>query len=283
MTDFDLYSTLGVPRDAPPEQIDAAYAALVSRYELLAGNDPEANARYRQIRYAYDTLRDPDRRRSYDESLLAMDRHPHLSRNPVDKLTRRLPDPLRVAVDWVVTIAGAIAIVLAIKAFVVNPYRIPSSSMEPTFHCAGPGLGCEGGSNDRIIANRFIYHFQDPQRGDVVVFNPPAGVEQACGAGGTYVKRLIGLPGETVSQQNGIVSINGQALDEPYLGAGRRGGPDFGPVQLGANEYWMMGDNRALSCDSRRWLEAGLPLVTRQDMIGPVFFLYWPLDRIGFR
>jgi signal peptidase I len=182
-----------------------------------------------------------------------------------------------------VTIAIAVGAVLLIKAFVVNPYRIPSSSMEPTLHCAQPGTGCEAKWNDRVIANRFIYHFQDPERGDVVVFDPPAGVERACGAGGTYVKRLIGLPGETVSQQNGVVYVNGQALEEPYLEEGRRGGPDFGPVELGPDEYWMMGDNRTLSCDSRRWLEAGLPLVTRDDLIGPVFFVYWPLDRIGFR
>ena len=172
---------------------------------------------------------------------------------------------------------------LLIKAYVINPYRIPSSSMESTLHCARPGPGCEAKWNDRVIANRFIYHFQDPERGDIVVFTPPEGVEQACGAGGTYVQRLIGLPGETVAQENGVVYVNGEALEEPYLSDGRAGGPDFEVVTLGPDEYWMMGDNRALSCDSRRWLEAGLPLVSRDDLIGPVFFVYWPLDRIGFR
>ena len=172
---------------------------------------------------------------------------------------------------------------LLIKAFVINPYRIPSSSMEPTLHCATPGQGCEADWNDRVLANRFVYHFRDPERGDTVVFNPPAGVELACGAGGTYVKRIIGLPGERVAQENGVVFVNGRELDEPYLMEGRQGGPDFGPVTLGSDEYWMMGDNRALSCDSRRWLEAGLPLVTRDDLVGPVFFVYWPFDRIGFR
>ena len=78
------------------------------------------------------------------------------SRNPVDRLTRGLPDPVRITVDWIVTIAGAIAIVLIVKAFVVNPYRIPSSSMEPTLHCARSEPGCEARISDRVLANRFL-------------------------------------------------------------------------------------------------------------------------------
>ena len=96
------------------------------------------------------------------------------------------------------TIVGAIAIVLAIKAWVVNPYRIPSSSMEPTLHCARPATGCEARFSDRVLANRFIYHFRDPGRGEIVVFKTTPAVVRKCGAGGTFVKRIIGLPGETV-------------------------------------------------------------------------------------
>ena len=95
-------------------------------------------------------------------------------RNPVDRLTEGLPKGWRVAIDWLATIVGAIVIVLAIKAWVVNPYRIPSSSMEPTLHCARPGPGCEAGFSDRVLANRFIYHFEQPHRGDIVVFDTPA-------------------------------------------------------------------------------------------------------------
>ena len=115
------------------------------------------------------------------------------------------------------TIVGAVAIVLAIKAWVVNPYRIPSSSMEPTLHCAVPGPGCEARFSDRVLANRLIYHFRDPKRGDIIVFNTPARAVQECGAGGTFVKRLIGLPGETWSLRRGIVYINGKPLSEPYI------------------------------------------------------------------
>ena len=99
------------------------------------------------------------------------------------------------------SIGGAIAIVLAIKAWVVNPYRIPTSSMEPTLHCARPASWCEARFSDRVLANRFIYHFRDPQRGDVVVFETPPQAKTRCGAGGTFVKRIIGLPGERLQMR----------------------------------------------------------------------------------
>ena len=79
-------------------------------------------------------------------------------RNPVDRLTEGLPHPLRVVVDWVVTIVGAVALVLAIKTWVINPYRIPTPSMEPALHCARPTPGCTAARSDRVLANRFILH-----------------------------------------------------------------------------------------------------------------------------
>ena len=96
-------------------------------------------------------------------------------------------------IDWLVTIVGAIAIVLAIKQWVVNPYRIPSSSMEPTLHCARPGSECEARFSDRVLACRFCYRFWSPKRGDIVVFKTPPLAAIRCGAGGTFVKRLIAL------------------------------------------------------------------------------------------
>ena len=129
--------------------------------------------------------------------VLAAEPHRAPLRNPVDRLTAGLPRSWRIAIDWVVTIAGAIAIVLAIKAWVVNPYRIPSASMEPTLHCARPGVGCEARFSDRVLANRFIYRFRDPHRGEIVVFNTPQPRRSRSAApAATFVKRLIGLPGE---------------------------------------------------------------------------------------
>jgi signal peptidase I len=202
------------------------------------------------------------------------------SRNPVDRLTRGLPDPIRVVVDWVVTIVGAVAIVLLVKAFVVNPYRIPSSSMEPTLHCAKPASGCEARLSDRVLANRFIYHFRDPRRGEIIVFNTPDAARIKCGAGGTFVKRLIGLPGETVEvrlkQGEGYVFINGKQLREPYIKPDRRPTEAFGPVKVQPGHYFMMGDNRSQSCDSREW-----GTVPRGNLIGEVFATYWPPNRIS--
>jgi signal peptidase I len=207
--------------------------------------------------------------------------HRH-SRNPVDRLTGRLPDPLRVIVDWLVTIIGAVAIVLLVKAYVVNPYRIPSSSMEPTLHCAQPASGCEARFSDRVLANRFIYHVRDPRRGEIVVFDTPDAARVKCGAGGTFVKRLIGLPGETVEVRlrrgEGYVFVNGNQLAEPYIGDGRRSTEEFGPVKVPQNAYFMMGDNRSQSCDSREWGS-----VPRQNLIGKVFATYWPPNRIAVR
>jgi signal peptidase I len=212
----------------------------------------------------------------------APERAERRSRNPVDRLTRGLPHGLRITVDWVVTIAGAILIVLAIKAWVVNPYRIPSSSMEPTLHCARPANGCEARFSDRVLANRFIYRFRDPKRGEIVVFETPPAARARCGAGGTFVKRLIGLPGERVELRNergsSYVYIDGRKLDEPYIHPDRRDtrGPETFTVPQG--QYFMMGDNRAQSCDSREWGS-----VPRENLIGKVFATYWPPNRIALR
>ena len=198
-------------------------------------------------------------------------------RGPIDRLTTGLPAPWPTVIDWVVTIVVAVGAVLAIKAWIVNPYRIPSSSMEPTLHCAEPQPGCLASYSDRVLANRFIYHFRDPHRGDIVVFNTPAKALQACGAGGTFVKRIVGLPGDTVEERRGTVFINGEKLDEPYVPANERDDrSDTWKVPLGS--YFMMGDNRSQSCDSREWGS-----VPREDLVGPVFAVYWPPQRISLR
>jgi signal peptidase I len=200
-------------------------------------------------------------------------------KDPLGRLFPGLPRNVRVVLDWVLTIAGAVVIVFALKMWVVNPYRIPSSSMEPTLHCARPAPGCESRFSDRVLANRFIYHFRDPKRGEIIVFNTPPLARIRCGAGGTFVKRLIGLPGETVSERDGIVYIDGKELKEPYVAPSRR---DHNPPQswtrIPPGEYFFMGDNRAQSCDSRVWGP-----VPRKNLIGEVFFVYWPPNRIGFR
>jgi signal peptidase I len=275
----DHYSTLGVLPEASPQEIEAAYR----RIALERGWE---DGFWRELRDAYDVLSDPEQRRRYDAGLDGAGREEHRSRNPVDRLFPNLPHGWRVAIDWVVTIAGAVAIVLAIKAWVVNPYRIPSSSMEPTLHCARPGQGCESSTSDRVLANRFIYHFRDPRRGEIVVFHTPTLAKQKCGAGGTFVKRIIGLPGEVWAERDGYVYINGRKLNEPYVKPDRRDQqtltlsqipPNGTMTRIPKNMYLMMGDNRSSSCDSRVW-----GLVPRKNLIGEVFATYWPPSRISF-
>jgi signal peptidase I len=192
----------------------------------------------------------------------------------------RLPDGWRVAIDWVVTVGAAIGLVLAVKAWVVNPYRIPSPSMEPTLHCISEP-GCEGSRfSDRVLANRVVYHVKEPERGDVVVFHVPELAQQRCGGGGSdvFVKRLVVLPGETWRMQDGIVFIDGKRLVEPYLSEPRRGHDIQQPRKVPPGHYVMLGDNRDHSCDSRSW-----GVVPRDNLIGKVIATYWPPGRVSIR
>jgi signal peptidase I len=198
-------------------------------------------------------------------------------KNPVDRLTARLPRPWRIVIDWIVTILAAVLVVLAIKSWVVNPYRIPSSSMEPTLHCARPGAGCLASRSDRVLACRFCYHLHPPHRGDVVVFNTPPSAKDHCGEGGVFVKRLIGLPGEKITYDGGRLRANGKLIPEPYVPLSEVGG-EVGTWIVPPGEYFMMGDNRNQSCDSRTWGP-----VPRKNLIGPVLATYWPLNRISIR
>jgi signal peptidase I len=205
-------------------------------------------------------------------------------RSIVERLFPNMSRGRRAVIDWIVTIAFAVLIVVGVKNWVVNPYRIPSPSMEPTLHCARPEPYCEASSSDRILANRFIYRFRDPHRGEIVVFHTPPAAKSEC-PGDIFVKRIIGLPGEAWSERRGFTYIDGRLLPEPYLQAGRRDAqtktmrdiPPVGTLQrIPKGMYLVEGDNRSHSCDSRVW-----GLVPRKNIIGKAFLIYWPLGRIG--
>jgi signal peptidase I len=142
-------------------------------------------------------------------------------------------------------------------------YRVPSSSMEPTLHCARPGPGCEADQMDRVAA--VAYGHRKPERGDIVIFRTPPAAVRKCGEGGTYIKRLIGLPGERWSERSGSIYIDGRKLDEPYIQPSRRDTDSFRGGLIPAERYLLLGDNRGSSCDSRFW-----GLVPQANLVGRV-------------
>ena len=182
-------------------------------------------------------------------------------------------------------VAVALGLALGIQAFLVKPYRIPSPSMVPTL--------VEG---QRILVNRLGNRFGDPSVGDVIVFHPPAGAEEGdkCGtepatgsvcsqpteerADVNFVKRLVAGPGDTIAIEDGHVILNGKRQSEPFIReCGGSGDCDFpNPVEVPADHYFMMGDNRGQSDDSRFWGP-----VPREWIIGGAFATYWPPKRIG--
>ena len=204
-----------------------------------------------------------------------------------ESLTRHL----RALIDLVVTVAVAIGLALLIQAFVVKPYRVPTGSMLPTLAI-----------DQRILANRMDTH---PGIGDVAVFHPPHGADLGSGecanprqgfaADGnalaqpcdvplasasqqTFVKRVVGLPGDVMQIVGGHVIRNGKRESDAYITAcGAAAECTFsGSIRVPADDYYMMGDNRGDSDDSRYWGP-----VPQRDLIGVAFFTYWPPDRIG--
>ncbi len=185
-------------------------------------------------------------------------------------------------------VALALGLALAIQAWLIKPYQIPSGSMEPTLDIG-----------QRVLVNRFIYHFEDPSIGDIIVFHPPKGAdsgtecgvshdprEEACPrptreeSSQNFIKRIVAGPGDTVSIRGGHPVVNGvEKTDEPYIEpcgvAGACNLPK--PITIPPGYYFMMGDNRGASDDSRFWGP-----IPRKWIIGKAFATYWPPKRIGF-
>ena len=181
-------------------------------------------------------------------------------------------------VEWIATIAVAGVVVLAFEAEIAQPFRVPTSSMEPTLLCARPTEGCTASLNDRVLVAKIVYRFRGPHHGEIAVFNAPPAAKQLCSEGGTYLKRVIGLPGDVVSEQNGFFYLDGRKLVEPYLDLHYRDSVTRTWPRLHPNQYFVMGDNRIGSCDSRTWGP-----VPRSAFIGPVVATYWPPARWTIR
>lgn len=170
------------------------------------------------------------------------------------------------ALEWIIIIVLAMAIALFINFVIIINSTVPTGSMEPTIM-----------TNSRMIGLRAAYWFKDPQRGDIIVFKFPDDPSQ------TFVKRVIGLPGETVEIINGVTYIDGVALDEPYINPNYYIVKDmekenYGPYTVPENSYFVMGDNRGNSRDARYWENT---FVNKKAILGKALFIYWPFSQMG--
>jgi len=165
---------------------------------------------------------------------------------------------LRWLVEVVVIVAAAFVLALLVQQFLVKPFAIPSPSMEPTL--------VEG---DRVLVNRLVYHFRSPERGDIIVFQPPNQ-----NGGDPFIKRVVAVGGDTVAVHDGLLYVNGEAQDEPFI----KEYPilDETPeTPIPAGYVWAMGDNRNNSGDSRVFGP-----VSEDAILGTAFAIYWPLGHI---
>lgn len=135
-------------------------------------------------------------------------------------------------------------------------------------------------SGEYVLTDKVSYRIGEPKRGDVVVFHAPPAANCPAGTGCDFIKRILGVPGDTIEVKNDAVYVNGEPLPEPYIpdefdimpGAFTRDRA----VTLGPDEYFVVGDNRPYSSDSRAWGP-----ISRRDIVGKAFFRYWPADKIG--
>ncbi|MDD5082171.1 MAG: signal peptidase I [Dehalococcoidales bacterium] len=161
--------------------------------------------------------------------------------------------------EIVFTVVAALVIFFALQA-TVQSSPIVGSCMEPSLQEEG----------QRLLINKVIYHFHEPERGDIIVFHPPKQPASAL----PYIKRVIGLPGETVEVKSGNVYINGEILDEPYL----KESPTYtlSPLQIPEDNYFVLGDNRNVANDSHVW-----GTVPRENLIGKAWLSIWPPESWG--
>ena len=162
-------------------------------------------------------------------------------------------------ISWSRDILLAIAIAIFIVIFVVQPVKVEGTSMQPQL-----------ADQDRIFVNRFIYRFKEIDRGEVVVFWYPKDQTKS------FIKRIIGVPGDSVEIRRGAVFINGELIDEPYLKPEFRDSQSYNNVVVPDGKYFVLGDHRNSSNDSRSW-----GFVDESLIYGKAIFSYWPVSHVG--
>ncbi|MEZ5407388.1 MAG: signal peptidase I [Acidimicrobiales bacterium] len=171
-------------------------------------------------------------------------------------------DATRNALEWAVVLVGAVLVALVLRAALFQAFWIPSESMETTLLI-----------NDRVLVNKLSYKLHDVHRGDVVVF---VRRDDEPGEYRDLIKRVIGLPGDTVESRDNVVYVNGSKMVEPYLDPGITTS-NFGPVVVPEDQIFVMGDNRNESFDSRNF-----GTIEEDRIVGRAFVLFWPVNRIGW-
>ena len=164
--------------------------------------------------------------------------------------------------EWLVLVAASLAVALFVRGFLIQAFYIPSESMVPTLV-----------KNDRVLVNKLSYKLHDVHRGDVVVFKAPPGAATA--EVKDLIKRVVGLPGETIEGRNGSIFINSKPLDEPYLPPDVRS-RDFPPEKIPPDKFYVLGDNRQDSRDSTFF-----HAIDEAAIIGRAFVKIWPLSDLG--
>jgi signal peptidase I len=175
---------------------------------------------------------------------------------PAPSTTHSLRNEIRV---WTRDLLIAIGLALVIIVFLYQPVKVEGTSMAPLLS-----------DQERIFINKFVYRFEPIERRDVVVFWYPLDHSKS------FIKRIIGLPGESVEIRQGIVYVNGRAIDEPYVPAQYEDMSDYGPVRVPRDSYFVMGDHRISSNDSRVF-----GCVPSKFIYGRAVFAYWPVDHFG--
>jgi signal peptidase I len=170
--------------------------------------------------------------------------------------------PLRTVLEWIVLVGAALLVAFVVKTFLFQAFYIPSDSMVPTLI-----------RGDRVLVNKLSYKAHDPNRFDIVVFLAPKGTETDLIK--DLVKRVVGLPGETIEGRDGRILINGAVIEEPFLPPGIQS-RTFGPVKVPPKSYFMLGDNRPFSKDSTYFGP-----IERKTFVGRVFVRIWPLNRLN--
>ncbi len=184
--------------------------------------------------------------------------------------------------SWAGVIIVAVVLALFIDGVIIINATVPSGSMETTIM-----------TGDRVLGTRFAYWFSAPKRGDIVVFRYP--IDEAKGKRTKFIKRIIGLPGETVEIKEGVVTINGEALEENYINGTWVTANDGFVFHVPEDHYLMLGDNRNNSSDARYWpviaIREGVAnseeeaesfaYVARNKILGKAYFRYWPLTSMG--